>query len=251
VRSECKDFRAALEAELLGRPSQAKLAGLSWHAHLLSCGECRDLLEKEEALETLLASLPEPRLPEALARRVLSRLREDRATEVRLDTLLELDDEVRAPESLAADLLVRLASERSQSAVAAEARLDALLDRDRRIEIPPGLAARVLAVVAQERAAPLAPAASRSSRPARARRSWLFAAAAGLLLVVLGRALWMRVRSERGPGSELVARSDAAPDPQMLAALDVLEEWDLLMQDDMDVLLSTLGPADEALLDYP
>jgi hypothetical protein len=45
-------------------------------------------------------------------------------------------------------------------------------------------------------------------------------------------------------------RVEPAPDPQMLAALDVLEEWDLLMQDDVDVLLSTLGPADLALLDY-
>ena len=35
----------------------------------------------------------------------------------------------------------------------------------------------------------------------------------------------------------------------MLVALDVLEQWDLLLGSDVDLLLSTLAPADQTLLD--
>ena len=41
-----------------------------------------------------------------------------------------------------------------------------------------------------------------------------------------------------------------APDPKMLEAFDVLENWDLLTKNDVDVILSTVQPADELLLDY-
>jgi len=239
VTSDCKDFRAALEAELLGRPAQEKLAGLSWHAHLLACGECRELLEKEEALEALLASLPEPRLPEALARRVLSRLRADRAAETRLEELLELDEGARAPLDLAAGILARLAPEReAQAARLDDMPLETLLDLDSYLEAPHGLARRVLAALEIART------------PRRARRTWIYAAAAGLMALFLGRMLWIQRHPTRDGRGEIAAGSEPAPDPQMLAALDVLEQWDLLMQDDVDVLLSTLGPADEALLDY-
>lgn len=241
MTGDCRDFRAALEAELLGRPSQEKLAGLSWHAHLLGCADCRELLEKEEALEALLASLPEPRLPEALARRVLLRLREDRAVEVRLEKLLELGDAARAPAGLAAGILARLAPEReAQAARLADAQLEKLLDLDQDLAVPAGLAARVLSGLEPARFAPAR----------RARRSWTYAAAAGLLLAFLGRVWWVRAHSAGPAPTELAADGSPAPDPKMLAALDVLEQWDLLMQDDVDVLLSTLGPGDEALLDY-
>ena len=225
---ECHGFRAALEAELLGRPTEVRLSGLSWHAHLLSCADCRELLEREEALEVLLASLPDPRLPQELARRVLVRLREDRAAETRLDRLLDLDAEVRAPADLAKIVLQGLA----------DARLDALLDLDRAVDVPAGLAARTLARLAGERA------------PRRRRRVWPYAVAAGLLLAFLGRIYWLRTRPEPSRTVEPVVRVEPAPDPEMLAALDVLEHWDLLMQDDVDVLLSTLAPADVVLLDY-
>lgn len=244
---ECHGFRVALEAELLGRPSQERLAGLSWHAHLLSCGDCRELLEREEALETLLASLPEPRLPAALAQRVLVRLREDRTAEVRLDRLLDLDADVRVPEELAAGVLAGLARERSASASdPVEAHLDALLDLDREVHVPLGLAGRVLAGLEQERG----PERELARTAPRRRRAWLYAVAAGVLLAFLGRAYWLRTRPDPGATIEPVVHVDPDPDPKMLAALDVLEEWDLLMQDDVDVLLSTLGPADVALLDY-
>jgi hypothetical protein len=263
VKHDCKSFRAALEDELLGRPSQEKLAWLSWHAHLLSCGECRELLEKEEALEALLASLPEPKLPEELTQRVLTRLREDRTVEVRLDNLLDLDrrlaqgeeEGTRAPDGLAAGILARLAPERAaQAASLADSRLDRLLYLDLQLEVPAGLAGRVLQGLAVARRAPAAPLPARARVPHRPRRAWVYAAAAGLFLVLLGRVLWMRGPSERRVQppieADFVEHGEPAPDPQMLAALDVLEQWDLLMQDDVDVLLSTLGPGDEALLDY-
>jgi hypothetical protein len=239
VSSDCKSFRSALEAELLGRPSQEKLAWLSWHAHLLACGSCRELLAREEALEALLASLPEPKLPAALTRRVLLRLREDRAVEVRLDSLLDLglSGATEPPRGLAAEILARLAPEREAEAARS---LDALLDRARDVAVPSGLAARVLAGVAAERV--------RAARTVR--RTWIYAAAAGLLVLLLGRFVWVWNHTARPSETEFVAQDEAAPDPQMLAALDVLEQWDLLMQDDVDVLLSTLGPADVALLDY-
>jgi len=242
VSRECTGFRAALEAELLGRPSPERLAGLAWHAHLLACADCRELLEREEALEMLLASLPEPRLPAVLATRVLLRLREDRRAEYSLDLLLDLDADVRAPANLAAGVLAGLAGER------ADARLDALLDLDRDLRAPAGLADRVRAGLAAELGRARKPALTATRT--RVRRAWYYAAAAGLLVALLGRAYWLRAR----PADDLAlaprVRVEPAPDPGMLAALDVLEEWDLLMQDDVDLLLGTMGPGDVALLDY-
>jgi hypothetical protein len=261
---ECTSFRTTLEAELLGRHVQERLTGLSWHEHLLSCDDCRGLLEREEALEMLLASLPEPRLPEALARRVIRRLREDRSHDRRLDVLLGLDAEVRAPGTLAADVLARLASERGRAQSIGEIpseravdRLDDLLELDRAVEVPDGLARHVLARLVDERRTAEAP---RVTIPI-LRRHWIYAAAAGLLLTFLGRLAWMRTHAERDRGAEPIVvdftphsaggtPSEPPVDPNLLAALDVLEEWDLLMQDDVDVLLSTLPPADLALLDY-
>src|SRR5262249_12718994 len=140
MKSDCAAFRAALEAELAGRPSQEKLAWLAWHEHLLACAECRELLEKEEALEALLATLPDPKLPDALLGRVLARLRKERAEETRLEGLLDaLEEEIRPPAGLAAGILARVAPER-HGAERGD-RLDTLLDLDRNIEAPYGLAA--------------------------------------------------------------------------------------------------------------
>ena len=68
VRKDCREFRAALLKALEGLPVPRELTVLSWHQHLLSCGPCRALLEREEALEELLATLPEPKLPLLLLR---------------------------------------------------------------------------------------------------------------------------------------------------------------------------------------
>ena len=247
---DCSGFRAALEAELAGRPSQEKLAWLSWNEHLLACAECRALLEKEEALEALLASLPEPRLPAPVLRRVLARLRRERAEEVRLEGLLDsIGEGVRVPEGLAAGVLAKLSPERSELSErersepaerrdSAETRLDALLDLDGEIAVPEDLASRVLARLALARRAPrrrLAP--------------WAAAAAASVAIVFFGRTLLVRApRGETAPTKTFAP--ETPPDPALLASLDVVEHWDELVQGDVDVLLSTLGPADEALLDY-
>jgi hypothetical protein len=70
-------------------------------------------------------------------------------------------------------------------------------------------------------------------------------------------AVWLAKRREDTEGQPItvderpVTAPQRAPDAQMLAALDVLENWDLLMQgDDVDALLSTLGTEEEVLLDY-
>ncbi len=87
----CTQFRSLLEKELMRPGTNAEFTTLSWHEHLLSCEACRELLEAEEALELLLGSLPKPKLPADLAKRVLRRLRRVR-TGVGLDQLLEVDD---------------------------------------------------------------------------------------------------------------------------------------------------------------
>lgn len=398
MNASCISFRAVLEHKLAGGQARGELSQLAWHEHLLSCSECRNLLEAEEALEILLATLPEPRLPSELARRVIARLQEARQADAVLDALLDLDREASAPAGLSADVLARLQPERERVSPGRaldpielqEARLDALLESDREIAARAGLSSRVLAALASARlaahrdalldslltrdreiAAPdglaervldhlkpqrsavararsfdgatahsntgpsaTARSSSRSRRtaagssiprdvqraasssrsapsPATATRAarilqmprsrWLYPLAASLLAAFVAWAVWPRHKdSPHGSGENMVdshgvtsgqppesdpARApdaprpivpevavhtdtdtppdhipapvvpappalDAPPDPQMLAALDVLEQWDLLMGDNVDVLLSTLEPADEAVLEY-
>jgi hypothetical protein len=323
MTTSCREFRALLELVLEGGAVERSLSELAWHEHLLACGECRNLLQAEEALEILLATLPEPKLPEHLARRVISRLRDARKADSRLDALLDLDRTERAPDRLAASVLARLRPERERSAetvlAAAEKKLDRLLDLDREIEAPAGLAQRVLAGLQSERTLTAGPsgrakAAHHRREPVLARdvvptieskggakrgphvlRSpWLYAAAAGILATLIGWTLWQRAlgtapdsmkgiaqgdsshpsddrsisTNANGSGRELTNASqnrvalgaadrvvprdaDAPPEAGMLAALDVLEQWDLLKSDDVDVLLSSsIDPADEALLEY-
>ena len=128
--NSCEAFRRALEACLAGRPDAARLTELGWHDHLLSCGDCRELLAQEEALELLLASLPTPALPPELTSRVLGRLREKEQV---LDGLLDLD-QVAVPSNLSAR-------------VREAARLDALLDLAAPVDVPADLAGRTLAGV--------------------------------------------------------------------------------------------------------
>ena len=96
--SHCIEFRCLLEEALSGRADPPRLTELGWHEHLLGCGDCRGLLEAEEALELLLASLPDPKLPPDLRRRVLLRLRAGRQEP--LESLLDLDH-VEVPGGLA------------------------------------------------------------------------------------------------------------------------------------------------------
>lgn len=275
MKPACLDFRAALERSLASRG--AAHGALSWHEHLLGCADCRALLEAEEALDLLLATLPEPRLPDDLAARVLSRLRRARGAERELDALLALDLEPTAPSGLAHRVLAGLARERTESQphapqphAPAEARLDLLLERAGRVDLPRDLAARVLAGLETERVA-----TPRSLRAVSAPRRRFLVAVAAAALVALGAWFWFArpdapqpqpIVDERTPGTPGTSgdgrespdslrtpdadASEEAPSDELLAALDALENWDLLMREDLDLLLSTFATADELLLEF-
>ncbi len=237
MKPDCRSFRRRLENALEGARGSQEWTHLSWHEHLLGCGDCRALLEAEEALEVLLASLPEPRLPPQLARRVLARLRSvDEPRESALDRLLELDPQARPPGGLAERVLAGLEHER---APAADKRLDALLERAREVELPARLAQRVLAHLAEERAL------VRRRKPVYARHPVQLAAAAGLLALLLAWAFWP-TREEGRKQGELAHET---VDPRMLEHFEVLEQWELLRRNDLDTLLSTLPPSDQLLLE--
>lgn len=246
MKLDCLAFRALLEQELTGRPDPRSLTSLSWHGHLLACGACRTLFEREEALEALLASWPEPRLSPELKQRVLVALARSRADRS-LDDLLERADRHTSPAGLARRVLAGLESQRAAGA-RAEDPLDRLLERASAVDVPDHLARRVLAGLATERAP--------ARRPILAlrRTTWLAAAAAVLVVSLV---VWIASRrsgTDEPPRVVVEPRASdpaPAPDAKMLAAFEVLENWDLLMQpDDVDPLLATIPTADEVLLDF-
>lgn len=224
--SGCNEFRGALERHLRGRPLPEELSSLSWDAHLLSCAECRALLEAEEALEVLLASLPEPSLPAELAERVLARLA--RAADERdalLDELLDRDDAPAVPAGLAERVLAGVAHARARD-------LDALLDELPAPEIPAGLSDRTLAALSAERRG-VGPRVRLRLVPRR------LAAAAGILATALaGLAVWRELWPGDPAGSQVVF--DDVP-VELLADLELFaDDWELLMADDLDAFLGTL-----------
>ena len=229
----CADFRRELEARLRG---SSQLTDLGWHEHVLWCASCRSLLEQEEALEGLLATLPEPQLPPAMVERVLARLRSARGGE--LDALLALDDDVSAPADLASNVRAALQVSRSDNELDAllerdevqspdgfvqgtvdSLRLERLLERDT-VDVPDDLAQRVIAGLRADRQA--------GRRPfvlLRGGAGWMRAAA----LVIASAGLWFVLRTEEAPVViEQVAQVDEEPVPGLLDALDVLENWDAL-----------------------
>jgi hypothetical protein len=243
VSDACTSFRRALERALEGRASQ-DVRVLSWHEHLLGCADCRALLEAEEALEELLGSLPEPRLPAELAERVLARLRADRtsagASEGALDRLLGLADAA-PPADLAARVLAGLGRETAGAPLDSDP-LDRLLERWE-VSAPPALAAAVLArVAARPRARP---------RLVSARRA-LLALAAGLVVALGGWAVWRATSSPAPRDLELAEAAESAqgdPPPDLLANLDLFVEWDELVDADVELLLGTLDADELALLE--
>lgn len=206
-----------------------------------------------------------------------------------LDELLALDIAERAPDALGRRVLAGLAHERDAQRSAArangDAALDRLLERARDVEIPAGLAQRIQRRLAAERTrtshSVVSLAHSKAApRPQLVRRRALAAAAA--IVVALGAWWWIARSSPAGSGapSDLVAQpprvapqvqpraqggsleprtvlqgsndavAAALPGDDVLAVIDVLEQWDVLMHDDVDVLLSTsLSPADQLLLE--
>lgn len=275
----CRDFRAKLARALEGLPMPEELTTLAWHEHLLGCGSCRDLLQREEALEVLLATLPEPKLPPDLTRRLVARL--SKAEEAGLDNLLEYDG-VPIPEGL---------SHRVRAGVRSELDLDRLLDLDAVVDVPAGLADRVRAGVRSESglealldlAGPVEVPAGLSAdvlsglavhrerkvgRLRLLRSVPVYAAAAGLLLTALGVSLWNAGLDSGAPDDSIVMTEEVAsvdssePDPSLLAVLDIIEN-DGLWRDtedgaevapeeaDLHLLLSdSLEMSDELLLTF-
>lgn len=222
----CTAFRERLERSLCEPTSERR--SLSWHEHLGTCGDCRRLLEEEEALDWLLASLSSPELPSELASRLLVRLREQRVSQ-ELDALLERDllDE---PEGLADRIKEDLA-------------LDRLLERGAEMEAPVGLSARVLAALKGESEQPRV-------RSFPLRRLMPLAAS---LLALLGLLFINRDGASPMPLAELPV--DERPSSEMLALLDILGDeaiWEEeLWGDDEAVSLALeLDESDELLLEY-
>lgn len=233
MTSGCRDFREHLESALRG--AAPKLGELGWHEHLLACAACRELLEAEEALEALLDSLPAPKLPPALAERVLACLVHARGDA--LDRLLDIADPARAVPGLSTRVLARLDGERREAA------LDRLLAHLPEPIAPADLAAHTLRALRADRV-----------RPGRRPRLVALAAAA---LVLVAAVLWVRrLRSPEPIAPQprpMVVKDTGTPaateTEEFLASLELLENWDLLQGDDLDLMLSGVSPEDEVLLD--
>lgn len=264
---DCGRFRVELERALSGRPDPGAVAHLAWKSHLSECAGCRALLEGEEALEVLLASLPQPHLPQELAQRVLARLSDrsdaldellaldaappsaglelsgrvlgelvDARAEARLDALLELEAEPSAPDALATDVLAGLRPAREEQAVEEWLEADA-------VEQPIRLPERVLAGL-------------ESVRERTPRRFALLAGGAPLLklaalvLGLLGVA-WL-LRGPLGSGRGDAVDVAQVPSVEMLNVLDVLtEDWELLMDQELelDAALGSLSEEDSLWLE--
>lgn len=271
----CVEFRARLARLLTGQAAAPDWAELAWHEHLHGCGECRALLEAEEALEQLLETLPEPRLPRDLCERVLDRLATERVGSD-LDRLLELS-EVKPPLDLADNVLRGL---RTPRRVEREERaLDRLLDRVPEPAAPQGLADRLLDGLEQHRERrtslrPVEAAAFAGHEPAPSAEGTpiLRWAAAAAIVATLGLGLWRLVRptvaddarsmevARLDPQVEQVAiepgtdeasnleRLVEEPPAELLASLDLLESWDVLMDEDVDLDMASLDTLDELVL---
>jgi len=222
IPERCRDFRELLERALC-EPAR-EFEPLAWHEHLNACSECRSLLEEEEVLEHLLASLPEPALPEELTDRVLARLRSEHAPKD-LDAILDLD-QLEEPAGLTERVLDEL-------------ELDRLLARAPEPEVPAGLSARVLVGLESER----------SARKARVLPLRRLVPVAALLLALLG---FFALRDKDEPQPPVAAvPTEERPSDEMLAVLDLLGDEPLWLDDasEIDIALS-LDESDELLLEY-
>jgi len=248
----CHEFRAHLARALEGLPVPAELQTLSWHEHLLGCGACRELLEQEEALEVLLATLPEPKLPPELKRRLVACLTHASSEEVAATSLASADRGLDDLLDAAGAPVPAGLGERVRRGLRAELALDALLEVDTGVEVPSDLGRRVLRGLEAERGQ-------------RARRRFAlptYAAAAAVLLMALGVSLWSEPPAEEAQPRAVVVAEAEDPDPSMLAVLDLIED-DRLWRDyeasvepaeaegDLHLLLcDSLEPGDELLLSF-
>lgn len=291
MKTECRNFRARLADALRGPlresstsghdPAHGGSLGLGWHAHVIHCGACRELLSEEAALDELLRSLPKPHLPRALAERVLSRLDAARRG-LDLDHLLDLERAEPAPANLARGVIAR---------VHAETQLDRLLERVPAVQVPVGLDRRVLARLElarrsakprTQRATPIRKISSKADTRQDPRRLALRIAAGFALVSLAAWGAWSLRRAlleEPSISHDLVLdpppntltpqvavipptepativempTTPAAiqPNDELLASLEMFEAWDLLSTSDgVDASLSTLDSLDEYLLDF-
>lgn len=239
--SACDLFRARLERVLADPSAHGGLQALGWQEHLFTCEDCRGMLAAEEALESLLGVLPEVHLPEDLTARVLARLRARSAGspaagpadvgserhEHALDRLLSRADAPGPPGDLGARTLRGLREIRSDEA------LERLLERVEVGAPPTALVGDVLRAVESERA--------RRTELLGLGPRWGWAAAALALLTCGAWILSGGPQPDVSDDGGLRVAVEDEVDPELLAALDVLENWELLLSDDVDVLLGGLG----------
>lgn len=275
-QNQCQGFRRKLVSVLAGRPRPLELRHLSWHEHLMGCMECRDLLEREEALELLLATLPEPQLPPDLTRRVVRRLEAEVLSEgFALDSLLEMHG-ANVPQGLAARVRAGLAGDRELDRVLdkwpdpqvpeglatriteglrvgtqaqGDSALDALLDLNAADPVPTQLSQDILQRLEKdrERQVPRLRLLSRMPR---------FAAAAALLLGLLSAPMWLGEEpAPSGLQHEEVAAVETPKlpdieevDPSLLAMLDMLENDELWADAESSPDLRLAGDDDIHLL---
>jgi len=242
--SACREFRDHLELALRGLPQPERLTPLSWDQHLLGCQACRELLDAEQALEMLLASLPEPALPPELVSRLLERLKRERSTRpvraLDLDDLLDGAPAPELPSALAARILEGVGPERRIARE--EAQLDRLLDSLPEPTAPSQLSARLLAGLRPER------------QPApfsllRNTRLWVPLAAAGVLAALWFSRSWRGTEAVPEQPVEIEIADTLELNDEMAEAFDVLENWDHLQGSDLDLLLASIDEVDELLIE--
>jgi len=196
--------------------------------HLAVCGDCRGLLATEDALDELLA----------------------------LDGAADAAPPAPPPPGLAGRVLEALETERE--AARAERGLDLLLDGLPAPVAPVGLGASVIEGLAAERASVvLRPSPMQRGRSPRALRTVLALAAA--LLALLAWRPWTRgpapfsleggVEGGVEGAVEVVARgvADEEVDDELLASLDVLENWELLTSPELELLLADVDLVESEL----
>jgi hypothetical protein len=170
-------------------------------------------------------------------------------------------------------------------AASADAQLDHLLERVPAPQAPAALSQRLLLRLAAKRAVPQArKVASLAASGSRWHQRTLVRLAAAVMIAGgAGWCLWQvlspkparsdadnfvdgtkdtppgntaqdrsaqSVAPPNGTPDSLAPKTMRTADDELLARLDLLESWDLLSDDDLDVLLSSLDPVDEVLLEY-
>ncbi|MFT5287454.1 MAG: hypothetical protein ACI8TQ_003640 [Planctomycetota bacterium] len=257
--SGCFEFRDNLERVLCGLPDPEKLIPLSWDAHLLGCEDCRELLQAEQALELVLASLPQPKLPPDLNSRVIERLRREREGAHNhafdLDAVLEGAPDPVMPANLSERILRGVESARNEqlaSSQKADDQLDALLNLVSSPKAPTNLSASVLDAVDAERWA----GAENGNRVSsfqllKGARVWVPVAAAVLVAI-----LWFTnsigelkdiPRVEELNHTQVASATEL--NDEMIDAFEVLENWEHLNGDDLDLLLASIDELDELLIE--